>query len=153
MMNFNPNAMFFFLSQTFDDGNILHRCERPTSNEWHDQNKRWNNNKNKPALKVFQKKDWTTQITNFLGLKFSWMLLWIHVKKAIIEIHFSKSYAMRKFGNEWIKQHLNVKFEIFKPAVVNEKLLSHSCHQFKHHKLFAKPGECSDRVLGFQHFI
>ena len=30
---------------------------------------------------------------------------------------------MRKFGNEWIKQSLNVKFEIFQPAVVNEKLL------------------------------
>ena len=27
MMNFNPNAMFFFLSQTLDDGNTLHCCE------------------------------------------------------------------------------------------------------------------------------
>ena len=27
MMNFNPNAMFFFLSQTLDHGNTLHCCE------------------------------------------------------------------------------------------------------------------------------
>ena len=82
-------------------------------NEWHDQNKRWNSNKNKPVLKVFQKKG-LNYPNEFFGIKiFMNVALNTCKKKPLSRFTFLSAYAMRKFGNEWIKQGLNVKSEMF----------------------------------------
>ena len=77
------------------------------------------------------------------------MLLLKHVKKkAIIVISFSKCLCHEKIltkHDKRIKQSLNLKSEMF--LIYSGQLKtskSFSCHQFKHNKLFAKPGEYSE---------